>query len=92
MPPLTAVHVPDCPCEDCSAGRAVPLDRATEDQIAALLSGRLADETSSALRITITYNATAGGIATAEPEGIHVQYDKREWELSPWQLPKDFPR
>ncbi|MFF4924328.1 hypothetical protein ACFY4B_27400 [Kitasatospora sp. NPDC001261] len=90
--PLTAVHIPGCVCEDCEADRTVPLNRATEDQVAALLSGRLADHTGSTLRITVTYNSTAGEIATALPDRIDVEYDERTWSLSHWQLPAGFPR
>ncbi|MBM9510020.1 hypothetical protein [Actinacidiphila acididurans] len=57
---VRAIDPPGCGCTDClleETGDSVPLDRATAEQVAALLEGRLLDHTGSDTTITVTIAA-----------------------------------
>ena len=43
-----------CGCTDCLTGYSKPLDRATDDQVRAMFSGKLIDATSNTFEVTVT--------------------------------------
>lgn len=61
MSTTTAVDPDGCGCTDCLTGRSVPLNQATPEQIAALVSGRLRDRTETPLTINAAVIVEAAG-------------------------------
>lgn len=88
-----AVDPPGCGCTDCLTGAAVPLDRATPGQIAALLNGALGNRTDSDTPFTVTVSLT---LTPGTPLGQAVPHTARaefhtlnhhlSWDLDPSQL------
>jgi hypothetical protein len=64
---LQAIDPPGCGCTDCLTGDAVPLDRATGEQVAALLTHQIHDRTGTTLDITVSVTAS---------------YNGQEWDLT----------
>lgn len=70
----TAVHPAACGCTSCLVGESVPLNGATEAQVAALLLGKLEDRTGAEFRVQATYQACAAAPLTeAVPKAVTVQ-------------------
>ncbi|MEU3904214.1 hypothetical protein AB0F20_10380 [Streptomyces goshikiensis] len=81
----TAVDPAGCACTECITGQYVPLDRATEPHIAALLAGRLANHTGAAFRVTVVYALHPGGTLTSSaPDTVRVDCQDLAWDLEPW--------
>lgn len=76
-----AIDPPECACTECITGEYVPLDRATPEQIADMLAGRIADNTNSGTEFTVTIRVTA-------TDG----YDSQAWDLDPALLGVTIPR
>lgn len=85
MPTPIAVDPPGCACTECITGQYRPLDRATPQDIAALLRGQLRNHTGAALRVTVVYALSPGGtLATAAPDTVRVDCQDLSWNLEPW--------
>ncbi|MFE7135931.1 hypothetical protein ACFVIM_34275 [Streptomyces sp. NPDC057638] len=81
----TAVDPPGCGCTGCITGQYVPLDRATAQDVAALLRGQLPNHTGTALRVTVVYALNPGGaLADAVPDTVRVDCQDLSWDLEPW--------
>lgn len=53
MTTLIAIDPPGCGCTECIIGQYVPLNHATPENIAAMLSGQLSNHTGVELRLTV---------------------------------------
>ncbi|MEV6680685.1 hypothetical protein AB0N09_28045 [Streptomyces erythrochromogenes] len=90
----TAVDPPECACTDCTIGATVPLDRAAPEQLAALLTGRMADRTDSGTEFTVTLSFTlTPGVSLREAAAHTVRAEFRSpghhigWDIDPSLLP-----
>ncbi|MFJ5951364.1 hypothetical protein [Streptomyces noursei] len=82
MSSLIAVDPPGCGCTECIIGQYVPLDRATPEDIAAMLNGRLFNHTGTELRITVAYVLSPGvGLAAASPHTVRIECSGLSWDL-----------
>ncbi|MGW0333540.1 hypothetical protein ACWD0J_16985 [Streptomyces sp. NPDC003011] len=93
---VIAVDPPGCGCTECMTGEYVPLHRATPDQVASLLNGKLHNNLHSGtkLLVNVVYEfLSPGGTLTVQTVVVtfHNEYDDRysalSWELTADQLP-----
>ncbi|MER5891114.1 hypothetical protein ABT160_45500 [Streptomyces sp. NPDC001941] len=90
---ITAVDPPGCGCTECLTGQYAPLDQATAQDIAALLSGQVSNHTSVDLRVTVTYTLAADrAIGASNPEAVCVEYAGTVWVLEPSDIVRDHGR
>lgn len=95
MPRLTAIDPYDCGCTECLTGEYKPLAEATDDDIADMLAGRLADHTGVELEITVTWvtdwDSSYRSILRFDtmtvtlPEGRYLTYP-RTWTPDPYRV------
>ncbi|MEV6957220.1 hypothetical protein [Streptomyces sp. NPDC051183] len=84
MPTPIAVDPPGCACTECVTGQHVPLDQATPHDMAALLGGRLRNNTGAALRVTVVYALSPGTtLPAAIPDTVRVDCQDLSWDLQP---------
>jgi hypothetical protein len=71
-----AIDPAGCGCTECLTGEYVPLDQATDAQLAAMLRGEIRDNTNTGeLEIVVTVRRTWGGVTRElDPAllGIHI--------------------
>lgn len=79
---LVAIDPPGCGCTECLVGEYVPLDRASDEQVAALFRGELGDNTNRVWQIQqrLDLRGEAEGGFTASADG-------RTWDISGFALP-----
>ncbi|MFJ4680570.1 hypothetical protein [Kitasatospora sp. NPDC088783] len=88
-PAVFAIDPPECGCTDCGNGTSVPLNAATDAQVAQLLLGHLANNTSQQflVRVTTTLpdsdDATFATVAETRIEATtaHTGWE-RAWDLT----------
>lgn len=75
-----AIDPPGCGCTECITGEYIPLDRATDQQVAALLRGEIHDNTNLAVEVTVVVRDEYGQFSRAlDPAllGITLDTDTR---------------
>jgi hypothetical protein len=68
----TAVDPHGCGCTECITGQYVPLERATDRHIAALLTGHMTNNTGATFHITATYTVDGTSMADLTPDQVTV--------------------
>ncbi|MGW3308243.1 hypothetical protein ACWDG9_16840 [Streptomyces sp. NPDC001073] len=93
---LIAIDPPGCGCTECMTGEYVPLNRATPDQVAALLNGTLRNHLHSGtkLLVNVVYeflrpgdSLTVQTVVVTFDNGYSDAYSDLSWELTASQLP-----
>jgi hypothetical protein len=85
---LVAVDPWDCRCTECITGEYVALREATDENIADLLAGRLANHLNSGteLEVATTYKVDSSGRSTVmRPERITVTYAHHDGQTQTWE-------
>lgn len=85
---LIAVDPWDCGCMECITGEYVALRYATDENIADLLAGRLANHLNDGteLDVTTTYKVDSSGRSTVmHVERITVMYTHHDGETKTWE-------
>ncbi|MFI7448123.1 hypothetical protein ACIBQX_11550 [Nonomuraea sp. NPDC049714] len=83
-PRLLAIDPWDCGCTECLTGEYKPLRMASASDIAALLCGELAGNTSATFQVEIRYEVrpdSDGPLSKAAPTAATVSCDDRTWTL-----------
>jgi hypothetical protein len=72
-----------CGCTECLTGEYVPVDRATTDQVFAMIRGELSNATSELFTVTTTTVATIRGDNPLYTDSVHTEvraeYSGRTW-------------
>jgi hypothetical protein len=68
-----------CGCTECLTGEYVPLDRATDAQVFALLRGELSDATSEKFTLTVVAEDYLNGGQITET--ARAEYSGRTWTV-----------
>lgn len=79
-PRLRAIDPSGCGCTECLTGEYKPLDRATDEDIQALLGGALRDHTDEHFLI-------AENTLSLQSRGFSVFADGRSWDVDTISLP-----
>ncbi|WP_067830322.1 hypothetical protein [Actinomadura kijaniata] len=95
MTPLRAIDPVGCGCTECLTGEYRPLDRATADEIVALLTGKLANNLHSGttLALTVTtevtspYQRPGSAPAATTVTAVTVRCEQLRRDLPAWCLP-----
>ena len=58
-----------CGCTECIVGEYVPLDQATDEQVAAMLRGELSDATGERFDVSVIVTAEYSGRTWTFPQG-----------------------
>jgi len=73
-----AIDPPGCACTECLTGEYVPLDRATDRQVAALLRGEIQDNTGLAFQVLVVVRDEHGQFSRAlDPALLGITLDPR---------------
>jgi len=86
-PVVIAIDPKGCGCTECLVGEYVPLQRASKQQIAAMLRGDLYNHTSATFDITVAYTVEGfeNSLVGALPHEVTVssRYDDLSWTIDP---------
>lgn len=77
-----AVDPPHCGCTECITGVYVPLDEALPKEIARMVRGRIADNTSC--DVTIKFNYIWGRTSVQPRMEVLVCIDEYEFDVTKW--------
>lgn len=88
---LIAVDPWDCGCTECTIGEYVSLRNATDENVADLFAGRLANHlnTGTTLELIMTYE-TDGNTLSPSTDGVRARYvhwdgETKEWNIDPYR-------
>ncbi len=82
-----SIHPPGCGCEDCHRpGATVPIDLASEVDIARVLGGRTVNDSGRPLTVVTTTTVGTDGRVTGGADTVVVQCDGRSWSVGAYVL------
>jgi hypothetical protein len=76
-----------CGCTECITGEYVPLRRATDDNVADLLAGRIANhlDNGTELDVMVTYRTDSTGRNTVlRVDSVSVRYTHHDGQMQTW--------
>lgn len=87
----SAIDPWDCGCTECITGEYVSLRNATDENVADLIAGRIANHlnTGTTLKVVMTYE-TVNGTMGPRVDNVTVRYehwngDAKEWTVDPYR-------